>query len=214
MHRSPVKKTAVAVLVALAAFFGALTATAFASSSIMSVAAGSGSAADVPGPTDPPILDLIRPIYDAVVHGQYWLGAAAGLVLAVALTRRYLGPKFPILHSDAGGALLTLAASFGAAVATALAAGGAVMSLHLAWIALLVAISAAGGYSLLNKLLRPLEDLAPAWMQPVFRIITWIFDKPSAATEEAEAAAAGDAAVAARPSTGIAGIAGKPRDVA
>ncbi len=201
------KKIALSVLLALAVAFVALGAGALASTSMTD--------ATSPAATDPGWLDLARPVYDAVVHGNYALAAAAFLVLAVALVRRYAGPKVPFLHSDAGGALLTLVGSFGGALATALAAGGAVFSGHLAWVAFMIAITAAGGYGLIKKLLVvpflvPLSKRAPAWMQPLFQLILWVFDRPDPV---AKAEAAGTAAVAAKPSTGVTGIIGKLDDL-
>lgn len=148
---------------------------------------------------DGSLLDLAKPVFEAVMAGHWILGAALALILLVALVRRYVGPHVPFLHSDVGGALLSLAAGFGSGLAAALAAGGPV-SWGLAWTALTVSVAAAGGYTLLAKLIRPLEDAAPAWLKPFLAMITWIFDKPDAA---AEAAKAGDAAVAAHPAAGV-----------
>ena len=80
--------------------------------------------------------------------------------------------------------------------------------------ALAIAVGAAGGYSLVKRLLIPkirwLASKCPAWAQPAFRMILWLFDAPDAV---AKAEAAGAAAVKAKPSTGISGIVGDPRDV-
>jgi hypothetical protein len=159
------------------------------------------------------VLDALRPIYDAFTGGHYLYAGMLALVLAVALTKRYLGPKVPWLHTDVGGSTLTLVGAFGAALAAALAGGGGV-SWAMAQAALYIAVGAAGGYSLVKRLLvPPLRALAakcPAWSQPIFALVFWIFDKPDAV---AVAQAAGDAAVKAKPSTGVANTLGKPQDV-
>lgn len=202
------KHRLLALIVALLVGLTGFAAAAFASTSVLTAAA--------PATTpDPGLLDLARPVYEAVMSGQWYLAAALALVLAVALVRRYAGPKVPFLHSDAGGALLALVGSYGGAVATALAAGGAVMSPHLAWVALTVAIAAAGGYSLIKKLLVapflvPWAAKAPAWLKPLLAVVLWIFDRPDPA---AQATAAGNAAVAAHPSAGVGGIVGKATEV-
>ncbi len=63
---------------------------------------------------------------------------------------------------------------------------------------------------IIEPLLKPLAAKAPAWMQPLFQLVFWVFDKPSAV---ATAEAAGKAAVAAAPGAGIAAVAGKPTEV-
>ncbi len=162
-------------------------------------------AADAATPANGSLLDLAKPIFDSVMAGHWLLGAALGLVLLVAVIRRYAAPHVPFLATDVGGALLTLFAGFGAAGATALTAG-ATVTWGLAWTALGVAVSAAGGYTLLNKLLVPLEAKAPAWMQPLFALVTWIFDHPDPV---ATATAAGDAAVVAKPTEGAKSVTGE-----
>lgn len=173
-------------LVALVSF----TATAFASESSES------------------IMDLAKPVYDAFVDGQPMLAAALALVLAVALARKYLAPRWKFLATDAGGALLVLLGAMGSAFAAALA-GGASLSLALTWQALGVAVTAAGGYTLIKRLIiNPLQGKGPAWLRAALRVLTWIFDDRSA-----KAAEAGDKAVAANPATGITGVVGNHTDV-
>ena len=67
--------------------------------------------------------ELARPVLNAIMGGQYALAAALGLVLAVALLRRYGVSKYPWLSSSAAGSILVLLGGFGAALATSLAAG-------------------------------------------------------------------------------------------
>jgi hypothetical protein len=164
------------------------------------------------------LLELAKPVLDALRAGQYPLGAVLALVFAVALARKYghklpyVGGKVgPFLKTDHGGALLTLLGSFGGAFATALAAGAA-PSLALAWTALGVAVAAAGGYSLIKKLGGPLVNKAPEWMRPLLRLVLFFFDHKSDQAL-AEAKQAGADAVKAKPSTGTAGVIGEPRDL-
>lgn len=151
------------------------------------------------------LFDLLRPVSEAFTSGQYLYAGMLALVLVVALTKKYLGPRVPFLHTDVGGSLMTLVGSFAGALATTLA-GGAMVNFAMVKAASLIAIGAAGGYSLIKRLLidpvlRPLAAKAPAWSQPLFSMIFWIFDKKSP-VEEAEAA--GDAAVAKNPAEGAA----------
>lgn len=172
-------------------------------------AAGVGAVAP-----DESLIALAKPVIDALLSGNPGLAAALALVLAAAVARRYGSKRFPFLATDAGGALLVLVGSFGGAAATALT-GGAAVSLGLAWKALLVAFAASGGYAtvkrlLVTPLLRPLYEKAPAWLKPVLALVLWVFDQPDPVSK---AEAAGNAAVAAKPPTGAAGVVGEPRDV-
>lgn len=165
------------------------------------------------------LLDLARPVFDEVMKGHYIAATALALVLTVALIKRYAPGKFgEFVHSDVGGSLTTLLASFGGALATA-TIGGAPWSWSMLWAAGGIAVTAAGGYSLIKKLiveplLKPLMPKLPAWAQPVLGIVLWIFDKPvSAADAEASAKVAGDAAVALNPPSGADGVTGAPKDL-
>lgn len=177
------------------------TATAFASGAVV--------------PEDGSLFDLAKPILEAVRSGQYAFAASAALVFAVALARKYGAKRYPWLVSDAGGATLTLVGAFGGAVSTALAAG-ATLSAGLAWTATGVAVAAAGGYSLIKKLLvDPMvasawyKERAPSWLKSVMGVVLWVFVKPDVAAKATEA---GDQAVTDKPSTGTDGVVGKPLD--
>jgi len=164
------------------------------------------------------MLDMLSPVYEAFAGGHYAYCAALGIILLVALIKRYGGDMWPALHGDLGGSLLTLAAAAATAMATALAVPGAHITLALLKSSLLVGVGAAGGYSMLKRLAMPallaLQAKLPLWAQPICRLVLWIFDKPTAVDAQVAAATAGAAAVAAAPPQGAAATAGKPTDVA
>jgi hypothetical protein len=171
-------------------------------------------------PDDGTLLDLARPVFDAVMHGQYWLGASLALVLAVAAFKRYApaGALQDFAHSNAGASLLVLLGSFGGALATALlAVGSNGITLALAWTALKVALVAAGGYTLLkNVIVDPLmasswyQTSAPEWLKSIMMLLLWVFLKPSPVVAAADA---GNTAVNENPPTGADGSTGTPTDL-
>lgn len=190
--------------VAVAAFIAllSLTATVFAAGEVL--------------PPDSSLLDLAQPVFHAVMAGQGMLAAALALILVVAAARRYL-PQFlpaagPFIKSDAGSMLSTFLLSLGGAFATAFTAGAA-LSLGVAKAAFGVAFLAAGGYQglkhLVAPILRKVQGMLPAKLRPLLDVVLWIFDRRSPA-EKAEAA--GNAAVAASPATGAAGVVGTPKN--
>lgn len=176
-------------------FLAAFTATAFA--------------ATAAAPSDGTWLDALRPVFDAVVGGNYFAAAALALVAVTALVSKYGKGRFPWLASGPAKAALVLIGSFGGALGTA-AMGGAAFSLALLWTAVKVAIAAAGGYSLLKELLGAIAPHLPSWMQPIVRAVRALFDRPDPAVQ---VAAAGEAAVVAKPSTGITGVIKTPKTV-
>jgi hypothetical protein len=178
---------------------------------------GVALAADAVDPQDGS-LDVAKSIYDAFSGGHYAYAASLGVILGVALVKRYLGSKIAWLHSDLGGAATTLMGAAAAAMAAGLAGGGPV-SLGLLWSSVLVGVTAAGGYSVLKKLvieplIKPLQSMLPSWAQPILSVVLWIFDRPDAAAQvEASADAAGSAAVTANPGQGVSASTGKPTEV-
>jgi hypothetical protein len=157
--------------------------------------------------------DAARPVYDAVMSGQYWYAAALALVFAFAAVKRYAVPHVKFLQTDAGVSLLLGATAFLGACATGLAAGVA-PSLAMLKIAALTAVAAGGGYKhILKPIVKPaleyLQKLAPGWAAPLFAMVLWIFESPNAAA----AKRAGKAALKKNPPSGAAGIVGEPRDV-
>lgn len=176
----------------------------------------SAHASSTVAPADGNLLDLARPIFDEIMKGHYIAAASFALVLSVALLKRYAPGKLSTyVHSDAGGALTTLFMAFGGALATA-TMGGAPWTWGMCWAALGVGVTAMGGYTAIKKLfveplLRPLMARAPAWSQPLFALVMWIFDKSTLATKSAEAA--GTVAVAANPGAGADAVTGPAKDL-
>lgn len=160
------------------------------------------------GGGDGSLLDLARPVFDAVMHGQWWLGAALGVVFLCALARKYLPERYKTgIRGDVTGIGLAFAMSFAGALATGLAAIGTnALSGALAFTAFKVAIVAAGGYSILHKLATALTHTAwfqlkaPAWLKTALAFIMMIIGSNAVAKAEA----AGDAAVKANPAPGAA----------
>lgn len=167
------------------------------------------------------LLDMARPIFDAVMHGQWWLGAALALVFACAAIRKYLpdswGGKFA--RSDFGGMLTAFGMSFGGAAATAFAAMGTAVSFAMvpgvAFMALKVAIFAVGGYKAIHELGKWVTSTA--WYQTkapaiVKTIVSFVLSMiGSSAIAKAEAA--GKAAVEAKPAPGAASVVGEGTDL-
>ncbi|TQF09182.1 hypothetical protein FJV41_45945 [Myxococcus llanfairpwllgwyngyllgogerychwyrndrobwllllantysiliogogogochensis] len=90
-------------------------------------------------------------LLDAVTSRNYALLAALVVVLLVYLLRKFGGAFIPFLRTDRGGAVLVLGVSLAGAVANALAAG-APFSLALLVTALKVALTAAGGFTVIKRL--------------------------------------------------------------
>lgn len=176
---------------------------------------GVALASDAVVPTDGSLIDLAKPVYEAVMGGQWWLAAMLGLILATTAAKKYAPGKLgTMINSTYGQEATVLLLAFGGAAATALLAAGpgAVLTGALAWAALKIAVGAAGGYALLKSLLAPviekIKGKAPAWMAPAFDLLLWAFSKPTA-IETAEKA--GDDAVKANPSTGVDGAVEPPK---
>lgn len=180
----------------------------------LAVFAGTSHAAALASGDESSLLDLGKPVLDALISGKPGLAAALALVLAAGAAGRYAGKQWAWFNGSAGRALIVLVGSFGGAAAVAIT-GGAGWSLALGWKALGVAASAAGGYSLIKALiveplLRPLVAKAPGWLQPILGYALSLFAPPDPI---AKAAAEGDKAVAAKPSTGATGVIGSAQEI-
>jgi hypothetical protein len=189
-------------LIVAGAFLASFTGVAFAQGAVAN--------------SDDP-LAMLRPIYDAIAHGNYWLGGSLALVALCTVARKWGVKYIPALATNHGAAALVLLTSLGTTFAASAAAGD--MTPATAWFAVKVALGAAGGWALINKLIvKPLleskwfNDKAPAWLKLALRSLLWIFTKP-AEVKAIEAKRAGDAAVAANPPTGVAGTIGTPDEI-
>jgi hypothetical protein len=158
------------------------------------------------------LIELAKTVLDAVMGGNYLATAALGVVLTVALAKRYApGRLGAFLQSDIGGALATFTTSLAGALATALLAGSS-PSWSLVKMASGVAFIAAGGYALLKKLAKPrLEAFAIThpWAKPILALIMWVFDKP-ANIALGDAIKKGDDAVKKEPAPGVIAVVGQP----
>jgi hypothetical protein len=179
---------------------------------VLAMFAGTALAADVA--TDPNTSELARQIYDAIVHGRWWVAASAGVILTCALARRYMPGTWKAgVKGDIIGMSTTFTMAFAGAVLTWAVAPGAVFSTGVLLTALKVGIFAIGGWGLLNKLLNALAawSKTPAWLKPILSIVAALVGS-SAALKIKQAEAAGDAAVGSSPPSGMAGS-GKIREV-
>lgn len=174
------------------------------------------AAATAVAPDDGSLLDLARPVLDAVTHGNYWLAAALAVVVIVAAVRKHLPDAWggKLLRSDVGGVASAFAVAFAGALATTIAAGSA-MSGGIALAALKVALGAAGGFAALHKLASALvatgwyQAKAPAWLKSVVALLLSLIG--SSAIKKADAA--GDAAVKASPAQGVAAVTGPASEI-
>lgn len=179
---------------------------------------GVALAADAVNP-DSSSLDIAKAVYEAFAGGHYAYCGALGVILLVALVKRYLGDKWTWLHSDVGGTAMALIGATATAVVAAASASGGVVSFALLKSALLVGVGAAGGYAVLKALvvdpiLVPLLSKY-SWGAPVLAIVNFVFDHGAGAGAQAVAAAkaAGDAAVTAAPAQGAAAVLGAPTEI-
>lgn len=165
-------------------------------------------------PDDASILDLLRPVYDALTGKQYALTTVLALIAAFALIKRFANVAW--LHTDVGGST-----SVGVlATLTALAAGLVAPGTHVTSDSLLTAfkvgLTAAGGYAFVkNILVAYIIPKLPTWAQTLLNPILFAFNgaaKP-ADVKLAEAIAAGTAAVVAAPAQGVSTIVGDATEV-
>jgi hypothetical protein len=172
------------------AFFGASIAFAASSSA----------------PDDAALLDLLRPIVEAVGKGEFALAGAFGVIFAVAATKRYLPDRFggKFARSDLGGMLSAFLYAGAGSVATTIVAG-APFSGSVALAAVKFGMGAIGGFVALHKLATALvatkwwNEKAPGWLRATVSTILAIIGSNAAS----KAKTAGEKAVADKPAAGM-----------
>lgn len=170
---------------------------------------GTALAADVA--SDPDTSEVLRQIFDAVVHGQWWVAASGAVIGLCGLARKYMPESW---KSGAKGDVVGIATTFGIAAAgaviTTLAAPGAAMSFAVVTAAAKVGALAIGGWNILHKVIGWLVawDKLPGWAKSILALVASFIG--SSAVKKAEEA--GAAAVAANPAPGMA-AGDKPREV-
>jgi hypothetical protein len=165
---------------------------------------GTALAADAITPPDASLLDLARPIFDAVMHGQWWAAAALAVVMIGALGRKYMPDTWKTgAKGDIIGTGMAFVTAFAGAIATWALAPGAVMSMAVVLTALKIGTAAVGGYTVIHKVASWLvaSGKLPPWALAMLKMVT-MFGGSNAVTK---AEAAGAAAVVAAPPTGMAG---------
>ncbi|SDX82697.1 hypothetical protein SAMN05444383_113109 [Myxococcus xanthus] len=150
--------------------------------------------------------EFARLLLDAVTSRNYALLAALVVVVLVDLLRKFGGGFIPFFNTDRGGAVLVLGVSLAGAVANALAAG-APFTLALLLTALQVALTAAGGFTIIKRILFRSAAIARAELagalaagqvaEKAARLPSWSNSTPGAASE-ARRARAGRTARASR----------------
>lgn len=136
------------------------------------------------------------------------LKLAVAALLCVSAVRRIFAGK-PWAESGLGGLALAWGTASLLTLVTA-AVGGAALSWSLAGTAALAALQAVGGYEALKRALLPalsaLEAWLPGWASWLPKLLSSVLG--AAVIKKAEAA--GDKAVADRPSGGAASVVGEP----
>lgn len=169
-------------------FLGLFTTTAFAATVV---------------PTAGAISDYAQLALSAIAHGQWWAVGSLAVVMLCAAAKKYLPAKYQ--EGTLGDIVGTgLAFLMGAAVtlATSALAPGFVFSVGLLGTAAKIGLVAIGGYNVLHKVLGWLADwkAMPTWLQPILKLVSSLVGSDAIA----KAQKAGDEAVAAKPSTGLA----------
>lgn len=179
------KFTALLIVMFLAAFTG----TALAAEAV---------------PQDASLFDLAKPIFDAVMHSQWWAAAAMAVILMCAVARKYMPASWTEgTKGDIIGTAMAFTMAFAGAIATWAVAPGAAMSLGVVATAGKIGLAAVGGFTIVHKVAGWLVAWGklPPWAVAVLKMATMLVG--SNAIKKAEAA--GEAAVVADPPKGVAG---------
>lgn len=178
--------------------------TAFLILVLIGAFTGTALAAEASATMDPSLLELARPIFDAVMQSQWWAAAALGVVMVCAVVRKYMPVAWKTgTKGDIVGTATAFTTAFAGAIATWAMAPGAAMTGAVALTALKIGAAAIGGYTAIHKVASWLLAWGklPPWAVSILRMTTLLVGSNAVAKAEA----AGAAAVVAKPSTGMAG---------
>lgn len=133
------------------------------------------------GGADPDLLELFRPVWEAISSGNYGLAAAGAVVLIGAVLTRWGASIWGWFSTGAGRAAIVLLTAFGGALFAALQAGAPV-SVGVIWASLKLAVTAAGLYSLAKALvLEPLQRWvargAPTAIRWLTSALGWLLNR-------------------------------------
>lgn len=159
------------------------------------------------------VVDLASAILKAVQGGNYVLAAALALVVTVGLVRQF--SPWSWVRTDLGASLLLFGASFGGALATT-AASWTAPTWALVYAAFKVGYLAAGGFTVLKKLVLPLLGVLSnkvEWLKKPLELVTKIISTGIGTSPIRKAELAGQTAVKSKPGVGISGVIGEPKDV-
>lgn len=116
-------------------------------------------------------VDMVRPLYQAVLSGRYAYAACLALVAAAAGARTWGRTRYPWLDTEEGMAWTILLGSFGGALATALGAARW-PTLEMTWQAGSIAMTAGGGAWLLRHAVVPRLRLWMPKLAPLLDLIS------------------------------------------
>lgn len=165
---------------------------------------GTALAANAVSATDPSLSEAAKAIFDAVMHGNWWVAASYGVILAMIGVRKIMPEGWTVgTKGDIIGTACAFALAFAGSVATVMTAPGAAMSAAVLLTALKIGVAAIGGYTIIHRAIGWLANWSavPAWAISALKLIAMLIG--SNAVKKAEAA--GDAAVKDNPPTGMTG---------
>ena len=124
---------------------------------------------------DPQPSEVLRFVIEAFSSGKYYYAAALILVALVGAAKYYGASRIKWLATEQGGALLVLLGSF-ASVLSATLADGSTPSLSSIYQALIIAVTASGGYTIVKRLIVTPYLVPLAAKYPSLALILWIFE--------------------------------------
>jgi hypothetical protein len=98
---------------------------------------------------------FVKPVMAAIQSGDWPLVIALAVIASVSLIKKFGGDKIPWLKTDEGGATLVLITAITGAIGNSLASG-APLNWGLILTGVKVGFTAAGGYAVTKKILKPL----------------------------------------------------------